>query len=85
MLSVSKSAGGIEPRRGVARGRFQTMPKPKKAKRATFNRDMYPGVKFCEVCFTHHNWPTCPFPPAEFRPTNVQLEDNPYLEANGDN
>jgi len=34
----------------------------KKAKRATWNRDMYPGVRFCEKCFAHHNKLECDFP-----------------------
>lgn len=33
---------------------------PKKAQRATFHRDMYPGVRFCENCFCHHDLPECP-------------------------
>lgn len=32
----------------------------KKAARATFHRDMYPGVRFCELCFCHHDLPDCP-------------------------
>lgn len=46
-------------------------------KRAVFHREMYPGVRFCERCWSHHNLPACPFSLAAFKPTQVILEDVP--------
>ena len=47
--------------------------KARPARRAIFRRDMYPGVRFCETCFCHHNWPTCPFTLAPFNPSHATL------------
>jgi hypothetical protein len=56
------------------------MKKVKRMARATFRRDMYPGVTFCERCFCHHNQIECPFPLAAFNPTYVQLEGVTYAD-----
>ncbi len=54
------------------------MRKVKSTGKATFTRSMYPGVAFCERCFCHHNQTECPFPLADFNPTQVTLEEVPY-------
>ena len=51
-------------------------PQVKAVKKAAFHREMYPGVRFCERCFSSHNQPECPFPLAELKPNHVALEEN---------